>query len=33
MRYFKENLDEYMAENDINEILILYNATNFIDIK
>ena len=30
MRYFKEDLKEYMAENEINEVLILYNMTNFI---
>ena len=31
MRYFKENLKEYMLENGVNEVLILYNVTNFIE--
>lgn len=30
MRYFKENLKEYMDENKVSEILILYNVENFI---
>lgn len=30
MRYFKQNLDEYMALNDVSEILFLYNALNFV---
>lgn len=30
MRYFKNNLKEYMNENKISEILILYNVSNFI---
>jgi len=30
MRYFKENLQEYMEENEASEILILYNVANFI---
>lgn len=31
MRYFKENLKEYIEENEVNEILILYNISNFIE--
>lgn len=31
MRYFKEDLKKYMAENEVNEVLILYNVTNFIE--
>lgn len=30
MRYFKENLKDYMRKNEIFEILILYNVENFI---
>lgn len=30
MRYFKDNLKEYMNKNKISEILILYNVSNFI---
>lgn len=31
MRYFKEDLKKYMVENEINEVLILYNVANFIE--
>ncbi len=30
MRYFKEDLKGYMEENEVSEILILYNVANFI---
>lgn len=30
MRYFKNNLKEYMNKNKISEVLILYNVSNFI---
>lgn len=30
MRYFKENLDKYMDNNDINEILLLYNTSSLV---
>lgn len=30
MRYFKNNLKEYIKENKISEVLILYNVSNFI---
>lgn len=31
MRYFKEDLEKYMDENEVKEVLILYNVTNFIE--
>lgn len=30
MRYFKNDLKEYMNENEISEVLLLYNVSNFI---
>lgn len=31
MRYFKEDIKEYMFENRVNEVLILYNESNFLN--
>ena len=30
LRYYKENVEEYMKEHQITDVLVLYNITNFI---
>ena len=30
LRYYNENVEEYMKEHQITDVLVLYNITNFI---